>query len=590
MSKPDERRVRRKTLVPPGESPKLLKVGTEVNALCPVKKLLNPSGLDWPQPWISVTGVIKQILVKNPIVYLVTVRGNHGFQEQEFDNICSSYHVEPLVSKWGSAEYEIERIVRQRPHAKHNVGDMKCPRHCHAETDYLIKWVGWTGQYGITWEPNLHVSDDSIDLFEEQVHLGGTQSNECALLFNAVTQGITDPQAQKEATKQVELAWIKHDCEAFTLCETAGPHCHETWDIVIKFKTIRFRWIAGMASSFSNPLFQEVLRRVPEPERTTRARMRKGGPVIRPALSATSHSTSVVGLGGPSGSFPAPSATSVSREVNPGGPSGSGPLPSRVIDTGGQSGSGRLPSAPGGGRTPVTSSESSDRALRSSLCTVCNKQRIQGELSLKCEKCSQYVHERCSVKSRFSSMYICNDCVTKTCSQCFSTSSALAQCLNCKFIFCTQDCSRIYTPPGRDTGMYCFSCSEPEYIEPNFQVSFSPLDFTDMVSPDDSTIFDSALGTSGNDIIQPSSAPTLHNRSTDPLLSVEETPAAEVGLDADPPASNQTMAAPLEAPTAQVTPPGGATGSTGIQIGRQGTASNQSFMQSLMTPSASRIP
>jgi hypothetical protein len=63
-----------------------------------------------------------------------------------------------------------------------------------------------------------------------------------------------------------------------------------------------------------------------------------------------------------------------------------------------------------------------------------------------------------------------------------------------------------------------------------------------------------------------------------------------VGLDADPPASNQTMAAPLEAPTAQVTPPGGATGSTGIQIGRQGTASNQSFMQSLMTPSASRIP
>jgi hypothetical protein len=98
--------------------------------------------------------------------------------------------------------------------------------------------------------------------------------------------------------------------------------------------------------------------------------------------------------------------------------------------------------------------------------------------------------------------------------------------------------------------MYCFSCSEPEYIEPNFQVSFSPLDFTDMVSPDDSTIFDSALGTSGNDIIQPSSAPTLHNRSTDPLLSVEETPAAEVGLDADPPASNQTMAAPLEAPTA----------------------------------------
>ncbi len=99
MSKPDERRVRRKTLVPPGESPKLLKVGTEVNALCPVKKLLNPSGLDWPQPWISVTGVIKQILVKNPIVYLVTVRGNHGFQEQEFDNICSSYHVEPLVSK-----------------------------------------------------------------------------------------------------------------------------------------------------------------------------------------------------------------------------------------------------------------------------------------------------------------------------------------------------------------------------------------------------------------------------------------------------------------------------------------------------------
>jgi hypothetical protein len=142
--------------------------------------------------------------------------------------------------------------------------------------------------------------------------------------------------------------------------------------------------------------------------------------------------------------------------------------------------------------------------------------------------------------------------------------------------------------------MYCFSCSEPEYIEPNFQVSFSPLDFTDMVSPDDSTIFDSALGTSGNDLIQPSSAPTLHNRSTDPLLSVEETPAAQVGLDADPPASNQTMAAPLEAPTApniiDGTPPGGATGSTGIQIGRQGTASNQSFMQSLMTPSASRIP
>ena len=379
--------------------------GDDVVACVPVSWLLNPTQREWPQPWVALTGTIAQPLSSKPTVYRVTIDGNEGFQDKPFNILLFADQLEKRKSKWGQAEYEIERIKASRPHKCQKTmttTSWGCPKVCEAEKDYYIKWVGWTHPLDITWEPDLGVSAESVELFEKQQQLSAKYAADFKRLWARV-QGENAGLSQDEMLHLCDLEWERHDCTKFDLC---GPYCHEKWDLLMTYKgELAFRCIAQLAPLETDFLCREL-----------------GGGALPASSDEESHGDARAAAGGGGSIRAAAGGGPVIRDV----PAASTAAP---------------------GSRPLT---------RSEICHVCSTQRLTEDSNL-CYKCANAIHQRCG-KDTKGGNFLCRTCVNSCCSRCYASRGALAQCLGCQEMYCATECSRVCAVPGLEAGVRCKDC------------------------------------------------------------------------------------------------------------------------------------
>lgn len=504
-----------------------------VNAIVPVSALENPSKKEWPSPWISMTGVIESVLTENPYFYKVKIEGNLGFQKAPFSIVCAEHHLEGRLTDYGSAEYEIEKIIDSRLH-RHGLDNIVCDKPCRAKRDFLIEWVGWPGV--ITWEPGPRLQPESIELYDETLKIKKKQSESVRQVLNLVLS--SDPSATtltygKILNEKTKLAFIPHDCSKWDICNRYGPYCQEEFDLELdcegyqkmllleSFCPVNDRLFSYVYDVVERPVVEYLSEEEEEAEESASREAGDPGPGTK-AISDQQKGAAAKPKPAAVGSKRKPDEAEL-KEKNPAESSKKG------------KGAAKLPTLP-------PEKQPQQRVLRKDTCGYCDKARKPDEgRFVACVICKTLIHVgKCSrVSARRDDEVVCMKCVGRHCINCYVHLNGMGvACYLCNRLFCAQKCTSLVRLPEGRVITCCNACKSTRLPTPEASQSNLPID--NLSASDEETENDSG----GSHIPQALAGPTIvANGLLPPPL---EGSSVNRQLNFDPEESSNSMLAFLE--------------------------------------------